>query len=37
MRMLMGLAPKLEKNGTCFLILCLNLKMVGVAGVAGDG
>jgi hypothetical protein len=27
----------LKKNGTCFLILCLNLKMVGVAGVAGDG
>jgi hypothetical protein len=37
MRMLMGLAPKLEKNGTCFLPLCLNLKMAGLTGLAVDG
>jgi hypothetical protein len=30
--MLMGLAPKIEKKGTCFLLCCLNLKMAGVAG-----
>jgi hypothetical protein len=35
MRVLMGLAPKIEKKGTCFLLCCLNSKMAGVAGVAG--